>query len=97
MTQFRQRQVAIFGGAGVFGRRLADLLLRDGMQVWIIGRSGKTDDVASELGCHALRMDRSGGLDALWNIQPDIVVDCAGPFHAYGGDLYWVLLNNAKT
>lgn len=32
-------KVVILGGYGVFGSRLANLLVRDGHQVWLAGRS----------------------------------------------------------
>ena len=80
-------KVVIIGGAGVFGSRLADLLIRDGHDVTLAGRKAPTA-LARELGAQAIKLDRSGDLAPLWALSPDIVVDAAGPFHAYGDDPY---------
>ena len=78
-------KVLILGGYGVFGARLARLLHRDGDAVTIAGRSiDRAAALATEIGCHVLAMDRTGPLDALADF--DVVVDAAGPFHAYGDD-----------
>lgn len=79
--------VLLLGGYGVFGGRLARLLVRDGHSVTIAGRDLKAASVlAAELGCSALRMDRQGDLRELSGHQ--LVIDAAGPFHAYGDDPY---------
>lgn len=80
-------KVLIVGGAGVFGSRLAELLVRDGHEVTIAGRNLKSaEGLAQRLGCHALRFDRDGDLSGLGAF--DVLVDAAGPFHAYGSDPY---------
>lgn len=82
-------KVAIFGGYGVFGSRLAELLTRDGHQVIIIGRNGlAAKTLADKFGGVALELDRAGDLTPLWAMAPNAVVDAAGPFHAYGDDPY---------
>lgn len=82
-------KILILGGYGVFGSRLARLLIADGHAVCIAGRNLKTARTcADELGCRAIRMDRTGSLDAL--AEYEVVVDAAGPFHAYGDDPYRV-------
>ncbi len=82
-------KVAIFGGYGVFGSRLAELLIRDGHAVFIIGRKrAAAEGLAAKLGGSALQLDRAGDLAPLWARSPDAVVDAAGPFHAYGADPY---------
>ena len=85
-------KVVILGGYGVFGGKLAQLLHRDqAHQVVIAGRSmAKADAYVAEHGLRAdvLALDRSGDLAALWAVKPDVVVDAAGPFHAYGDDPY---------
>ncbi len=80
-------KVLILGGYGVFGARMARLLLRDGHHVTVAGRNGAAAQaLAAELGCAAVCMDREGDLGAL--AGHDVVVDAAGPFHAYGRDRY---------
>ena len=76
----------VIGGAGVFGSRLSEMLIRDGHDVVIAGRGVATQRVAAALGAGALMLDRSGDLTPLWQTTPDVVVDAAGPFHAYGQD-----------
>lgn len=73
------------GGYGVFGERLLRLLARDGHALWVAGRDlGRAAALANELGAQALQLDRAGDLSALARIKPDVLVDAAGPFHAYG-------------
>ena len=80
-------KVLILGGYGVFGERLARLLVRDGHEVTVAGRDAvKAQRLADELGCAALRMDRRIDLHLLAGHQ--VVVDAAGPFHAFGDDPY---------
>lgn len=80
-------KVLILGGYGVFGARLARLLVRDGHQVTVAGRdAAKAQRLAGELGCAAVPMDRQRDLHLLAGHQ--VVVDAAGPFHAYGDDPY---------
>ncbi len=80
-------RVLIVGGYGVFGERLARLLLRDGHRVWVAGRDlAAAERLAAEIGCEAVRFDRGGGLAGLAGFE--VVVDAAGPFHAYGADPY---------
>ena len=88
-------KVLVIGGTGAFGARLCDLLARDGHGVTVAGRNGGVDaatvtiapkGVAQEF--PFLRFDRNGSLDGLDGF--DVVVDAAGPFHAYGGDPYRV-------
>lgn len=80
-------KVLVLGGTGVFGSRLARLLVRDGHEVTIAGRNLKNAQVfAMELGCKALMMDRNRDLGAV--AEHDVVVDAAGPYHAYQGDPY---------
>lgn len=78
-------KVIILGGYGVFGGRLARLLLRDGHDVWVAGRShDRALRFSREHGGQPLRIDRNGDLTALLDIAPDAVVDAAGPFQTYG-------------
>ena len=80
-------KVLVLGGYGVFGERLARLLVRDGHEVTVAGRDAKkAQRRAKELGCAAMQMDRQKDLHLL--AGHDIVVDAAGPFHAYGDDPY---------
>lgn len=82
-------KVAVFGGSGVFGRRLAELLRRDGHAVLVLGRrDAPLQAVAASIGATACVLDRDGDLSPLWDYQPDVLIDAAGPFHAYGKDPY---------
>lgn len=80
-------KVLLVGGTGVFGSRLARLLARDGHEVTIAARNlTGAQALAGDLGCKALRLDRTGDLAAL--AGHEAVIDAAGPFHAYGADPY---------
>lgn len=81
--------VVIAGGYGVFGSRLAELLVRDGHQVVIVGRSAKrARALADRLGCAALAADVSAEPEALFGVGPDVLIDAVGPFQGYGTDPY---------
>jgi hypothetical protein len=78
------KRVLIVGGAGVFGRRLAEgLLATASAQVLLAGRSQeRARRAALELGAHeahALDRDKAGA-DELRALAPDLVIDAAGPF-----------------
>jgi len=78
-------KVLVVGGYGVFGERLARLLLRDGHQVTVAGRDlAKAKALAAQLGCGAQRIDRKGDLGTL--ADHDVVIDAAGPFQMQGDD-----------
>jgi hypothetical protein len=80
-------KVLILGGTGVFGERLARLLARDGHQLTIAARTlSAAQTLATEIDATALRLDRSGDLSALNGHE--VIIDAAGPFHAYGADPY---------
>ena len=80
-------KVLLLGGTGVFGARLARMLVTDGHDVCVAGRSlDRAQDLATTLGCRAIRLDRTGPLDAL--ARHDVVIDAAGPFQTYGDDPY---------
>ncbi len=82
-------KIVIAGGYGVFGSRLAELLVRDGHEVTIAGRSeSKAQATASRLKCLAQVADIRSDPSALFTNKPDIVIDAAGPFQAYGDDPY---------
>lgn len=77
-------KVLIVGGTGVFGSRLARLLIRDGHAVTITGRRSSTlTAFASELGCAHMTFSRNDPPEGLFAGQPDVIVDAAGPFHGY--------------
>ncbi|MDP2123817.1 MAG: DUF4166 domain-containing protein [Parvibaculum sp.] len=82
-------KVLVLGGYGVFGSRLAELLVRDGHDVVIAGRNPrKVRALAEKLGCTALTLDFHADPAALFGVSPDVVVDAAGPYQAYGRDPY---------
>lgn len=84
-------RVLIVGGYGVFGGRLARLLrMLPEVHVLVAGRSlAAAQRFCKRHGGEPLRFDRNGDLAAqLAAIQPDAVVDAAGPFQLYGRDPY---------
>lgn len=82
-------KVVVLGGYGVFGGRLARLLLRDGVNVWVAGRDlAKAEAFARCHGGWPLSVDGSRDLAPILEAAPDFVVDAAGPFQSYGADPY---------
>ncbi|WP_316013827.1 DUF4166 domain-containing protein [Roseobacter sp. HKCCA0434] len=80
-------RVLILGGYGVFGGRLARLLLADGHDVTVAGRSiDKARRFCRRWGGRPLALDRFGPLDAFEGVE--VVVDASGPFQATGDDPY---------
>jgi NAD(P)-dependent dehydrogenase (short-subunit alcohol dehydrogenase family) len=80
-------KVFLLGGSGVFGSRLARLLVRDGHVVTIAARNlAAAEALAAELGCASVQMGRTGDLHAL--AGHEVLIDAAGPFHTYGEDPY---------
>lgn len=78
-------KIVILGGYGVFGSRLAELLSKDGHNIWLAGRNPKkAQKFALKIGAEILQADRSKNLSPIFSVSPDIVVDAAGPFQAYG-------------
>jgi len=81
----------ILGGYGVFGGRLARLLLRDGVDVFVGGRD--LDKAAAFTRIHGgtpVAVDLARDLAPISEAAPDIVVDAAGPFQSYRSDPYRV-------
>ncbi len=82
-------KVTVIGGAGVFGARLAELLARDGHVVLLAGRNlAPLQALADKIDVTPCVVDRTGDLAPLWAQRPEVVIDAAGPFHAYGADPY---------
>ena len=84
-------KVVVLGGYGVFGAKVVDLLVRDGHVVKVAGRSrSKAEAFVAETApsATAMELDRDGDLAPLWLSTSEILVDAAGPFHAYGDDPY---------
>tara|TARA_R110001583_G_scaffold71050_5_gene200546 strand:- start:58729 stop:60348 length:1620 start_codon:yes stop_codon:yes gene_type:complete len=82
-------KIVVLGGYGVFGSRLARLLIRDGHDVTIAGRNvRKAQALANVLGCTAMTVDHRADPVAVFDTSPDVVVDAAGPFQAYHHDPY---------
>jgi len=80
-------KIVILGGSGVFGSRVARLLARDGHQLILASRRGAAE-LAAELGAQSLVHDRAQDPAPLFAQMPDVFVDAAGPFQAYGNDPY---------
>lgn len=77
-------RVLILGGYGVFGGRLARLLLRDGHEVVVAGRDyAKAAAFTRDHGGEPKRIDAKGDLSPIADAAPDVVIDAAGPFQAY--------------
>lgn len=82
-------RVVILGGYGVFGSRLAELLVRDGHDVVITGRDAtKLSGLAKRLNCQHMALDHRNDPLALFGLLPEVVVDAAGPFQSYVKDPY---------
>lgn len=82
-------KVVILGGYGVFGSRLAVLLVRDGHDIWIAGRRlERACAIAKDVGAEALEVDFLDDPSPIFHLAPDVVIDAAGPFQAYGADPY---------
>ena len=82
-------RIVILGGYGVFGSRLAELLVRDGHEVVISGRDeASLADLAQRLNCQYRVLDHRREPAAILAIAPEVVVDAAGPFQSYGADPY---------
>ena len=85
------RKVLILGGYGVFGGRLARLLLQDGIEVIVAGRdAGKAAAFTKQYGGNPLFIGIGKDLSPIAEAAPALVVDAAGPFQAYRGDPYRV-------
>jgi saccharopine dehydrogenase-like NADP-dependent oxidoreductase len=82
-------KTVILGGYGVFGSRLAELLLRDGHSVWLAGRNPeKAQAEAARIGAQPLALDFRAAPETIFTVTPDVVIDASGPFQAYGDDAY---------
>jgi hypothetical protein len=78
-------KVLVLGGYGVFGERVVRLLRRDGHEVIVAGRNlADAQRLAAQVGAQAIRFDRQADLSTLPALGIDVLVDAAGPFHAYG-------------
>ncbi|HYE45097.1 MAG TPA: saccharopine dehydrogenase NADP-binding domain-containing protein, partial [Caulobacter sp.] len=86
-------RVLIVGGYGVFGARLARLLAEEPRLTLLIG--GRSPEKARAFcdrwrlagggAMEPVRFDRNGDVAGqLATLSPDLVVDCSGPFQAYG-------------
>ncbi len=82
--------ILIIGGGGVFGSRIAQGLLCDGVENVVIAGRRNLDAFAKDMGCRAIALDReSTDLgERLQALQPFCVIDAAGPFQAYGDEAY---------
>lgn len=81
-------KVLLVGGTGVFGARLARLLVRDGHLVTLATRNlDAAHSLAQELGCSAVLMDKNDA-EPKDLFGHDVVIDAAGPFDSYGDDPY---------
>lgn len=81
----RPPRVLILGGYGVFGGRLARLLIKDGAEVIAAGRSLEAARAFTKIhGGTPLALPRTDAtVGRLRELKPDVVVDAAGPFQAY--------------
>lgn len=81
--------IVVLGGYGVFGSRLAEMLVRDGHQITIAGRNlSKAKALSDTLGATPMLCDAHTHPETLLAHHPDVVVDAAGPFHTRGTDPY---------
>lgn len=93
----RSLKILVIGGTGAFGSRLCDLLARDGHTVSAASRHAPSEPLPAGVTHVTFDRDAFGGKtstaapddpDSLtgW----DVIVDAAGPFHAYGPDPYHI-------
>lgn len=85
------RTVFLLGATGLFGGHLARALIARGYDVVLAARSkDRLEAFAEEHGGRIAVFDRNApDMSArLAEFQPDVVIDAAGPFQAYGGDPY---------
>ncbi len=88
MNKFR---ILIVGGYGVFGGRLARMLIGDNKHdVLVAGRTlDKAKTFCAEHEGLPTHFDRNGDLeDQLKALSPDIVIDASGPFQSFSEDPY---------
>ncbi len=82
-------KILVLGGYGTFGGRLARLLIADGHEVIVAGRSeSAARDFAEKHGGTPLNLDATDENSlaaALATQRPDCLIDAAGPFQAYAG------------
>ena len=84
-------RVLILGGYGVFGGRLARLLIQGNIHTIIAGRNHrKACAFIAEFGGEPRVIDLGMDLSPIADANPDLVVDAAGPFQAYNHDPYKV-------
>ncbi|MGZ5376201.1 MAG: saccharopine dehydrogenase family protein [Solirubrobacterales bacterium] len=80
--------IAVYGASGYTGKLVAAELARSDAEFVLSGRSrSKLEAVAEELGrsapVHPASLDDAASLEALF-ADCSVVIDCAGPFTAYG-------------
>ncbi len=86
MKQPRAPKILILGGTGVFGSKLAHMLLQDGWDVSVTSRSFSTAQRFTDAhGGTPVEWDRAQNPAPLFK-DHQIVVDAAGPFQDYGED-----------
>jgi len=88
------KRILVIGGYGVFGGLLSRRLAQDPqIDLIVAGRSrAKALAYCRQHGGRALAMDMSGDIEGdLRTIEPDMVIDAAGPYQIYGDDLYRVV------
>jgi len=79
--------VLIIGGYGEFGGRLAQLLIRDQVQVYVAGRNlEKAQLFCDQYGGQPVKLDINTDLDLISTLELDVVVDAAGPFQLYSAE-----------
>ncbi|MYM57455.1 saccharopine dehydrogenase NADP-binding domain-containing protein [Thalassovita mangrovi] len=92
MKQPRAPKILILGGTGVFGSKLAQMLLQDGWDVSVTSRSfSKAQKFTDAHGGTPVAWDRAQDPTPLFK-DHQIVVDAAGPFQDYGEDRYRIAL-----
>jgi hypothetical protein len=93
MQVVESRAVAVLGGAGVFGAKLARMLAADGWRVVIAGRDrARANAEASAIGGTAAVLDRRTLVaDQLRALRVDALVDASGPFVMHGSEPYRVV------
>ena len=90
MKKIPSPRVLILGGTGVFGSRLARMLIEDGRDVTVTSRNlARAQAFTKTYGGTPLALDRDADLRPVL-ASFDVLVDAAGPFQNYHGDPYHV-------
>ena len=101
MKEIPAQSILIIGGSGVFGSRIAEGLVTDGVEVVVIVErsTGRLRETASRNrnDWMSLNRDVPDLEEVLRSLQPFVVIDSAGPFQTYESSGRYRLVRAAMT